>query len=271
MSFVVDVAGFAGTKWLAECSAEALGEALRAVAPELSGCPVTVPVPDPAAQADPLWWSSSLPVGERFIARFAWSRPAALRLAREIGVLSALAREPKVPFLPEVVASSTDPLLLVTRRVPGASLFDVIGSIDRDRAARQLAWFLAALHQPGARQRAEAVIGKLTGAQLPPATTGKHCASGSGRGPGRISAGPSCAGATGPTPCSPRPARPCSYTATCMATTRYGTTASSGWWWISRPPEPPSSEAGIPLADHRTPPEWVEDLAARFSAVGIDP
>jgi hypothetical protein len=34
-------------RWLAECSAEALGEALRVVAPELSGYPVTVPVPDP--------------------------------------------------------------------------------------------------------------------------------------------------------------------------------------------------------------------------------
>lgn len=31
------------------------------------------------------------------------------------------------------------------------------------------------------------------------------------------------------------------------------------------------SEAGIPLADHRTPPEWVDDLAARFRAVGIGP
>jgi aminoglycoside phosphotransferase (APT) family kinase protein len=31
------------------------------------------------------------------------------------------------------------------------------------------------------------------------------------------------------------------------------------------------SEAGLPLADHRTPPEWVDDLAARFSALGIDP
>jgi hypothetical protein len=39
-------------RWLAECSAEALGEALRVVAPELSGYPVTVPVPEPAAQRD---------------------------------------------------------------------------------------------------------------------------------------------------------------------------------------------------------------------------
>jgi aminoglycoside phosphotransferase (APT) family kinase protein len=31
------------------------------------------------------------------------------------------------------------------------------------------------------------------------------------------------------------------------------------------------SEGGLPLADHRTPPQWVEDLAARFSALSIDP
>jgi hypothetical protein len=31
------------------------------------------------------------------------------------------------------------------------------------------------------------------------------------------------------------------------------------------------SEAGLPMADHRTPPQWVEDLGARFSALGIDP
>ena len=31
------------------------------------------------------------------------------------------------------------------------------------------------------------------------------------------------------------------------------------------------SEAGIPLADHRTPPEWVDDLAVRFAMLGIDP
>jgi len=157
-------------KWLAECSAEALGEALRAVAPELSGGPVTVPVPDPAVKGDPLWWSSSTVVGERFIVKFAWSRPAALRLAHEIGVLSVLAHEPRVPFLPEVVASSTDPVLLITRLVPGASLFEVISSIDPDRAGQQLAYFLAALHHPSARQRAEAVAGTLTGPQLPPAT-----------------------------------------------------------------------------------------------------
>ena len=156
-------------KWLAECSVAALREALRAVAPELSGYPVTVP--GPVGKQEPAFHAGSSPLGERFFVKFAWSRPAALRLAREIGVLTALAREPAVPFLPEVVASSIDPLLLITRRVPGTSLFQVAGSIDPDRAGRQLASFVAALHHPAAHQRAEAAVGPLRGAQLPPATT----------------------------------------------------------------------------------------------------
>src|ERR1700677_1931004 len=132
----------AGMKWLAECSVAALREALGAVAPELSGYPVTVP--GAAGKQDPLYHSGCVPLGDRFFVKFAWSRPAALRLAREIGVLTALGHEPKVPFLPEVVASSADPLLMITRRVPGTSLFDVADSIDPDHAARQLVRFLAA-------------------------------------------------------------------------------------------------------------------------------
>jgi aminoglycoside phosphotransferase (APT) family kinase protein len=31
------------------------------------------------------------------------------------------------------------------------------------------------------------------------------------------------------------------------------------------------SEAGLEMADRRTPPQWVEDLAARFGALGIEP
>ena len=156
-------------KWLAECSVAALREALAAVAPELSGYPLTVP--GPLGKQDPLYHSGSEPLGDRFMVKFAWSRPAALRLSREIAVLIALGREPKVPFLPEVVVASTAPVLMVTRRVPGRSLFEVVDSIDRDRAARQLARFLAALHDPAARERAAGAAGPLTGQVLPPATT----------------------------------------------------------------------------------------------------
>jgi hypothetical protein len=31
------------------------------------------------------------------------------------------------------------------------------------------------------------------------------------------------------------------------------------------------TDAGIHLADHRTPPDWIDDLAARFAALGLDP
>src|SRR2546429_9227202 len=128
-------------KWLAECSVAALREALGAVAPELSGYPVTVP--GSAGKQDPLWHSGCVPLGDQFFVKFAWSRPAALQLAHEIGVLATLARGPAVPFLPEVVASSTSPLLLITRRVPGASLFEVAGSIDPDPPARPIGRVLA--------------------------------------------------------------------------------------------------------------------------------
>ncbi|GIF45924.1 phosphotransferase family enzyme [Asanoa ferruginea] len=156
-------------RWLAGCSPTILAQAVRAVAPALGG--TSIEIRERAVEDDPLWWSSTAVVDGRFIAKFAWSRPAALRLAHEIGVLTALAGE---PFLPEVVASSTDPLLLVTRREPGTSLFEIVDSIDRDRAGRQLAAFLARLHDPATRARVETAVGPLAaasaGPQHPPST-----------------------------------------------------------------------------------------------------
>jgi aminoglycoside phosphotransferase (APT) family kinase protein len=312
-------------RWLAECSAAALGEALRVVAPELSGGPVTVPVPDPAVKGDPLWWSSSAVLGERFIVKFAWSRPAALRLAHEIGVLTALTREPRVPFLPEVVASSTDPVLLITRLVAGVSLFEVIGSIDPDRAGRQLACFLAALHHPSARQRAEAVAGTLGGVLLPPATTGtlrerfgtwarpdqrrvirRWCdwsdTMVASPGPAvlvhgdlhgdnqvwdddtlRLVVDLETAGAAEPEydlRVFPGPDMgPGVELLTAVMrhyqqiTGRHLSTDRVMAWHLRTALGDAlwRSEAGIPLTDHRTPPERVDDLATRFTMLGIDP
>ena len=308
-------------RWLAECSAAALRDALRAVAPELSRCPVTVP--GPAGKQDPVFQSGSVPAGERFIVKFAWSRPAALRLAREIGVLTALACEPKVPFLPEVVASSTDPVLLITRRVAGASLFEVAGSIDPDRAARQLARFLAALHHPAARQRVEAAVGTLTGAELPPAATrtlrgrlGRWIRPEQRRtvldwcdwadvalaspGPAVLVHGDlhgdnqvwdhdelrqvvdfETIGAAEPEyelRAFPGPGMGPGLELLTAVMRQYqqvtGRQLSAGRimaWHLRQALGDVlwRSEAGLPLADHRTPPEWVEDLAARFSALGI--
>ena len=145
--------------WLPEPTPAAVAAALRAVAPELSGLPVTIP--DRAGSDDPVFRSANVPLGREFFVRFAWSQPAAAFVRREASVLAALARPPAVPFLPTVVASGTGPLILVTRRVSGSSLFGVAGSIDRDVAGQQLARFLAALHSDEARRRAEAVIGPV--------------------------------------------------------------------------------------------------------------
>jgi aminoglycoside phosphotransferase (APT) family kinase protein len=310
-------------KWLAECSAAALHDALRAVAPDLSGYPVTVP--GPAGKQDPQWHSGSVPVGERFFVKFAWSRPAALQLAHEIGVLAALARQPAVPFLPEVITASTDPLLLITRRVPGAPLFEVVGSIDPDRAARQLVRFLAALHHPAIRQRAEAAVGPLTGPVLPPATTQtlrdrfgtwirpdqrrtvlRWCdwadavlaspgpavlVHGDLHGDNQVwdhdelrlvvdfatvgAAEPEYELRTYPGPgLGPGLELLTAVMQHYQQVTGRQLSADRVMAWHLRQALGDAmwhSEAGIPLNDHRTPPQWVDDLAARFSALGIDP
>ncbi|MFK4085504.1 phosphotransferase family protein [Kribbella sp. NPDC020789] len=138
-------------RWLENGSPETVAAALRRLAPELGDLPVVDR--ERRAEDDPVWWSASAVVGERFVAKFAWSEPAALRLAHEIAVLVELAGTPAAPHLPEVVASSTDPVLLVTRLISGQSLFEVIDSLDRESVGRQLADFLVSLHrhQPAAQ------------------------------------------------------------------------------------------------------------------------
>ena len=155
-------------RWLEEGSPTAIAAALQEVAPALGDYPVVIR--ETLGEEDPQWWSASAVVGGRFVAKFAWSRPAGLRLAHEIAVLAALAREPAIPFLPNVVASSTDPLLLVTELVPGKALFEVVDSLDRDDVGRQLAQFLAALNHSATRERVEAVLGEVPPAILQPAT-----------------------------------------------------------------------------------------------------
>jgi len=138
-------------RWLCGPWPSAVAQALRPVVPELSGLPVSLP--DLSGQDDPVYQSASAALGEDFFVKFAWSEPAARFVRHQISVLEALGREPAVPFLPEVVASGTDPLILVTRRVHGSSLFKVVEAVNRDDAGMQLARFLAALHSDQARLR----------------------------------------------------------------------------------------------------------------------
>ncbi len=146
-------------RWLPEPSQAAVADALRVVAPELAGLPVTIP--SPAGGDDPVYHQTSAALGEDYIVKFAWSQAAARFVRHQISVLATLAAEPAVPYLPEVVAARTSPLILVTRRVPGTSLFKTVDRIDPDHAGGQLARFLAALHSDQTRRRAEAAIGPV--------------------------------------------------------------------------------------------------------------
>ncbi len=329
-----------GVRWLAEGSVAALAGALRVVAPELAGYPIVIP--GKVGQEDPQWWSATALVGEDFVAKFAWSRPAALRIRHEIGVLAALARPPAVPYLPEVVVGSTDPLVLVTRRVPGRPLFAVADSIDRDQAGRQLARFLAALHHPAARARVEAETGPLPAAR-PLAATGvlrdRFAAWVSADQHRAVVRWCDWADAVLAQPGSHSPAEPpgpaephdTAGSAVLVHADLHGNNqvwdqgelrlvvdfetvaAAEPEYDLSGFPGPglgpgvelltatvrhyeeaagrPLSverimawhvrqalgdvlwrtDAGIHLADHRTPPDWVDDLAARFRALGLDP
>jgi aminoglycoside phosphotransferase (APT) family kinase protein len=192
-------------------------------------------------------------------------------------------------------------------------------------ASRQLARFLAALHHPAARQRAEAEVGKLTGAQLPPATTNtlrerfgtwirpdqrhtviRWCdwadAALASPGPAVLVHGDlhgdnqvwdhselqlvvdfETVGAAEPEydlRAFPGPGMGPGIELL-TAVMRYyqqstGRQLSAGriMAWHLRNALGDAlwrSEAEIPLPDHRTPPQWVEGLAARFGALGIDP
>lgn len=304
-------------KWLDDGSRAEVVAALKQVAPALGDFPIVVR--EPVGDDDPLWRSATAIVGGRFVAKYAWARPAALRLAHEIAVLESLA----IPFLPEVVASSTDPLLLVTRLVPGTALFDVVDSLDRDDVGRQLAQFLGELHSTAARERVEAVLGPLPPAALQPATTDVlregfvkwarpdqraavvrwcdwadevlatpgpsvlvHADLHGGNqvwddGRLRVVVDFETAGlaepeydlrafpGTGPGVelLTATMRHYGQITGRALATDRimawHLRTALGDALW--------RSEAGVPLPDHRTPQAWVDDLAQRFTVLGIDP
>jgi aminoglycoside phosphotransferase (APT) family kinase protein len=306
-------------KWLGDGSGAAVAAALKVVAPGLGDYPVVVR--ETLGEADPLWWAGSAIVGGEFVAKFAWSRPAALRLVHEIAVLAAL--EPSVPFLPEVVASSTDPLLLVTRLVPGTSLFELVDSADWDQVARQLAQFLGELHGSATRDRLEGAIGEVPPAAMQPATTdnlreqfGKWA-----RPDQRAAVLRWCDWADGVL-ATPSPSvvvhgdlhggnqvwdgeqlrAVVDFETAGLADAEYDLRAFPGTGpgvelvtatlrhyreitgralsaervmaWHLRTALGDAlwrSEAGVPLPDHRTPPAWVDDLATRFTALGIDP
>jgi aminoglycoside phosphotransferase (APT) family kinase protein len=136
--------------WMADPSEAELRAALGRVVPELAH--ESIALRAEAKRGDPTWHSGSAVIGGAFVAKFAWSRVAAGRTHREGQMLLALRSAAPHLQLPEVVAVSTDPVLIVTRVVPGTPLTGAgIATLDdagSDRVAADLAAFLAGLHDP---------------------------------------------------------------------------------------------------------------------------
>ena len=108
-----------------------------------------------------MWASGSATIDGRYLAKFAFSEPTAVRVWHEARVLKLLGEQPEFD-VPELVAASPDPAFLATRIVEGGvplSYELVRASIPErvDALGAELARFLANLHAPQilalARQR----------------------------------------------------------------------------------------------------------------------
>lgn len=148
--------------WLAEPTVDALRAALRILAPDLAESTIVPRGLEP--NNDPQWCAASAVVGNRFVVKFAWAEPPALRICHQARILDALrTAAPRLP-LPEVVKFSRDPAMLILRWVPATPFFELrhlIGSAERDGVARDLAAALAELHDPRVLRSVADTVGPL--------------------------------------------------------------------------------------------------------------
>ena len=134
--------------WLSEYSEPALRSALRVAGAGLDRLPIELTGTNDLSR--PTWASGSATVDGRFLAKFAFSEPAAVRVWHEARVLKLLAGLPAFD-VPDVVATSPDPACLATRIVEGGvplSYELVRASLPArvDALGAELARFLASLH-----------------------------------------------------------------------------------------------------------------------------
>ncbi|WP_436536135.1 phosphotransferase family protein [Actinoplanes sp. HUAS TT8] len=159
--------------WLGEPTVDVLRAALRAVAPELADG--TIVPRGLQASDDPQWCAASAEIDGRFVVKFAWARPPALRIRHQIRLLDTLRpAAPRLP-LPTVVAASLDPAMLITRRAAATPFFGVrhlIAPADRPTVADDLAAVLAGLHHRDVLKAVSASMGPLP-EPIMPAPTGE--------------------------------------------------------------------------------------------------
>ncbi|MCY1145611.1 aminoglycoside phosphotransferase family protein [Actinoplanes sp. Pm04-4] len=141
---------------------DALRARLRVVAPALADGTIVPRGLEPSD--DPEWCAASAVVDDRFVVKFAWSAPAAERIHYQARVLEALhAAAPHLP-LPELVAASHEPPMVILRYVPADTFFAMrrhIGPSDRSTVAHDLASVLAQLHHPSLLRTVSRTISPL--------------------------------------------------------------------------------------------------------------
>ncbi|HET7050128.1 MAG TPA: aminoglycoside phosphotransferase family protein [Solirubrobacteraceae bacterium] len=133
--------------WLSEYSESALRSALRVAGGGLDRLPIELTGTNDLSR--PTWASGSATVDGRFLAKFAFSEPTAVRVWHEARVLRLLGEQPAFD-VPYVVAASPDPACLATRIVgSGVPLsYELVRGSTPKRVGAELARFLANLHAP---------------------------------------------------------------------------------------------------------------------------
>jgi aminoglycoside phosphotransferase (APT) family kinase protein len=160
--------------WLSEPSAQALQAALRQVAPGVVGPGVQIELGSLVGRSREEWASTAAFLGDALVVKFAWSGTAAGRLQHECVILEALQSDRQRLRIPEIVTISSDPVLLITRRAPGAPLtWEFVGragTVGTEQLGSELATFLSVLHQPEVVDRVRDVVGAVE-TPAPQATT----------------------------------------------------------------------------------------------------
>jgi Phosphotransferase enzyme family len=151
------------TPWLAAATPRDVLDAVARIAPALAAGPAELH--EHLEGEDSLWHRGTAWLGDGHVVKFAWSRQAGDELLREVRVMGALARTPYARFMPAIVASSEDPLLIITRRADGLPAWgEVLGDAGaRASIGRDLGRMLSVLHD---RRVLDAV--EAAGIRLPP-------------------------------------------------------------------------------------------------------
>jgi len=119
-------------------------EAVAAVAPARAGGRIQLS-PEVGSVSEPTWCVGTAVVDRSLVVKFAWSAPAAERVAREAEVLAVLARAaPDLP-VPQLEGTSADPVAFATRFVGGKPLR--LDAAHVPEIAFELGAFLDGLHR----------------------------------------------------------------------------------------------------------------------------